>query len=90
MQVWQRLASPEVSRTDKLLAAMRANPAGDCTIADVERVCRIHGIACEPPSKGSHYSLKHPRVAGRLTIPARRPIKPIYIRLLIGMIEALQ
>lgn len=69
---------------------MRANPGGDWTIADVERVCRLHGIACEPPLKDSHQSLKHPRAAGRLTIPARRPIKPIYIGLLIGMVEALE
>ena len=78
-----------MARADKLLAAMKANPAGDWTIADVERLCRAHGIACEPPASGSHYSLKHPRVPGRLTIPARRPIKPVYIRLLIGMVEAL-
>jgi hypothetical protein len=68
---------------------MMANPAADWTIADVERLCRSYGIACEPPSNGSHYSLKHPSVSGRLTIPARRPIKPVYIRLLIGMIEEL-
>lgn len=78
-----------MAQADKLLAAMKANPAGDWTIADVERLCRAHGITCEPPANGSHYALEHRRVAGRLTIPARRPIKSVYVRLLIGMVEAL-
>lgn len=78
-----------MSRGDKLLMAMKRNPQGDWTLADVEAVCRAHGIACRPPARGSHYTLSHPALEGRLTIPARRPIKQIYIRLLVTMIEGL-
>jgi len=79
-----------MARKDKLLAAMKANPHGDWTIGDVETVCRASGIACKAPTRGSHYVLSHPDVPGRLTVPARRPIKAIYIRLLIDMIDSLE
>lgn len=77
-----------MARAEKLLAAMRANPQGDWSIGDVETVARAFGISCKPPRRGSHYTLSHERKYGHLTIPARRPIKAIYIRLLIEMIES--
>ncbi len=70
-------------RADDLLARMQRNPVADWTIADVEKLCREHDIKCYPPSGGgSHYKIAHPVVQEILTIPARRPIKPKYIRLL--------
>ena len=78
-----------MARADKLFAAMKANPQGDWAVGDIETLCRTYGISCKAPRRGSHYTLSHPGIAGHLTIPARRPIKPIYIRLLIGMIEGL-
>ncbi len=74
--------------SDKLIGSMRANPR-DWRISDIERVCRIYGISCIAPSRGSHYKLQHPRINGILTVPAHRPIKPIYIRLLLEMIDDL-
>lgn len=73
---------------DDLLERMRSNPAGDWTIGDIERLCRAHGIYCKPPSGGgSHYKIAHDAVADILTIPARRPIKPRYIRLLVSFVR---
>jgi 1-acyl-sn-glycerol-3-phosphate acyltransferase len=73
----------------KRLERMRANPRGDWRIADVEAVCRSHGIACRPPAGGgSHYAVSHSSQIEILTIPARRPIKPIYIDLLVRFIDA--
>jgi len=73
---------------DDLLDRMRSNPAGDCTIGDIERLCRAHGIDCRPPSGGgSHYKIAHGEIADILTIPARRPIKPKYIRLLVSFVR---
>jgi hypothetical protein len=64
---------------------MRRNPRDDWTIKDVERLCRENGLACTPPrGGGSHY-----KVSGHgttLTIPARRPIKPVYIKAFVGLI----
>jgi predicted RNA binding protein YcfA (HicA-like mRNA interferase family) len=69
-----------------LLDRMRRNPAADWTIADVERVCRDHGLLFRA-EKGSHCHAKHPAAIEILTIPARRPIKPVYIRKLVHYIE---
>ena len=69
-----------------LLEQMRRNPAGDWTIRDVEGVCREHGLLFRT-GKGSHCHAKHPAAREILTIPARRPIKPVYIRKLVRYIE---
>lgn len=73
---------------DDLLDRMRSNPAGDWTIGEIERLCRAHGIDCKTPSGGgSHYKIAHDTVADILTIPARRPVKPKYIRLLVSFVR---
>lgn len=74
----------------KLLDAMRNNPNGDWTIRDIERVCRPLGIGVRPPRGGSHYVLSHSKWRELFTIPARRPIKPVYIRKLIVLIDGLE
>jgi hypothetical protein len=75
-----------LTQAEKLLTAMRANPRG-WKIGDVERVCRQAGLICSPPSSGSHYKISHPAVAEILTVPFKRPIKPVYIRALVRMID---
>jgi hypothetical protein len=79
-----------MAQAEKLLAAMRRNPRGDWTIDDVRAVCLRSGIEFDFPKRGSHCKLSHAKVPGRLTIPARRPIKPIYIMLLLDMIDTLE
>lgn len=49
-------------RDSKLLARMRANPRGDWTIADIERLARAAGLGVEPPGGGSHYKVESPRL----------------------------
>jgi hypothetical protein len=79
-----------VRRRRDLLTRMRANPR-DWAISHVERLCQIHGLRCTPPSGGgSHYTVRAPGMAIILTIPARRPIKPIYIRNLVRFVERWQ
>ena len=71
------------------LDRMRSNPAGDWKIADVEAICREHGVRCTAPSGGgSHYKVSHPSRRDILTVPSRRPIKPVYIRRLVRFIES--
>ena len=79
-----------MARKAKLYAAMKSNPRGDWSITDVQSLCRAFEIDCEAPTRGSHYTLSHPRVSGKLTIPVRRPIKPVYIRLLLDLIGELE
>lgn len=76
---------------DKRLERMRANPQGDWGISDVEAVCAAHGLTCRPPrGGGSHYSVTHPNAPEILTVPSRRPIKPVYIRKLVKMIDTIR
>lgn len=67
---------------------MRRNPQGDWTIHDVVAVCREYDVLCEPARGGSsHYKVGYPRVAEKLTIPYKRPIKPVYIRKLVAFLD---
>jgi len=58
---------------------------------DVQQVCKDWDVVCSPPTGGgSHYKVSHPSQAAILTIPYRKPIKPVYIRLLVRFIEAVE
>jgi hypothetical protein len=75
------------SRLDR----MRANPAADWTIEDVAALCRERGIRCVPPGGGgSHWKVSDPTQRDILTIPQRRPIKPVYIRRLVRFVELVE
>jgi hypothetical protein len=77
-----------MTRSEKLLDRMRRNPAGDWTIQDIERLCKGLGWHCLPPTGGgSHWKVTATGEEAILTVPAKRPIKPIYIRKLLAMIE---
>jgi hypothetical protein len=71
-----------------LLERMRRNPAADWRIEDLERVCREHGLLFRAGKGTSHCHAKHPDAREILTIPARKPIKPVYIRKLVRYIDA--
>jgi len=66
---------------------MRANPRADWKIGDVERACKEAGIVCMKPAGGSHYKVGARHGGRRLTIPARRPIKPVYITMLVQFLD---
>src|SRR5271156_6228798 len=65
-------------RADKTLDRMRANPR-DWRIASLEAVAAAHGVNVRK-SGGSHVVFEHAAVADALSVPARRPIKPVYVR----------
>jgi hypothetical protein len=73
-----------VSNAAKLLANMRRNPR-DWRIEDLKVVAGRFGVAHDQ-SGTSHVVFRHP-TAGRLTVPARRPIKPVYVRLFVELID---
>lgn len=73
------------------LEKMRQNPGGDWRIEDVIAVCHEFTVACEPSRAGSsHYKVKHTAVPEILTVPFKRPIKPVYIRKLVAFIDAVR
>lgn len=71
-----------------LIEQMRLNPRADWDINAIKKLCDEYGIELQPPSSGSHYKAVSPYLSGHQTIPYKRPIKAIYIRKLIEMIEA--
>jgi len=81
-----------VGKGQKRLDAMRRNAKDDWTIEDIESVCREYaefGLTLEPPSHGSHYKVSHPECEEILTIPARKLIKPIYVKRFVSMIDSI-
>lgn len=74
----------------KRLQKMRANPQADWRIEDILAICAEFGVTCAPPRSGSsHFKISHPAMREILTIPFKRPIKPVYIRTLVQFIDTL-
>ena len=73
-----------VSNAARLLAKMRRNPH-DWRIEDLKVVARDCDVAYEQHGT-SHVVFRHPS-AGRLSVPAHRPIKPVYIRLFVDFLN---
>ena len=67
---------------------MRKNPR-DWTIKNIESVCNHYGLTCSAPTRGSHYKISHPDLDQILTIPAKRPVKPVYVKSLIDIIDSI-
>ena len=77
------LNMPRAART---LDRMRSNPR-DWRIASLEAVAVAHGVNIRKAG-GSHVVFEHPAVAEAVSVPATRPIKPVYIRRFVAFIEA--
>ncbi len=75
-------------RADKTLDRMRGNPR-DWRIGRLEAVAAAHGINVRKPG-GSHVVFEHPAVSEAVSVPARRPIKPVYIRRFVALIDAVR
>lgn len=70
-----------------LLEQMRRNPSADWTIEDVAKVCEEHHMELWPPAGGSHYKVVSPVLSAHLMIPARKPIKVLYIKELVKIVD---
>jgi hypothetical protein len=66
---------------------MRNNPQ-DWRIEDLEVLARHFGIAHR--QQGTSQVTFRQRAGGILAVPAARPIKPIYIRRFLAMIDAIK
>ena len=76
-----------MSKVDKKLKAMKPNPKNDWQISDLKFMATQYGIEYRQPGT-SHvtFSSNHGLC---LTVPAHKPIKPIYIKRFIELIESL-
>lgn len=72
-----------MTRRTTLLERMRHSPQSDWTIEQVRSVCSERGFSFRW-GKGSHATAHAPGAREILTIPARRPIKPVDIRMLVS------
>jgi hypothetical protein len=77
-----------MARLEKLLAAMRRNPSADWRIEQLKAIADRHGMSYPKPGT-SHVTFRSPR-GDKLTVPARRPIKPVYVRKFLALLEALE
>lgn len=69
----------------KLLDAMHRNPL-DWRIEQLQTVARQFGVSvrCEG---GSHHVFSHPKVSDIVSVPAHRPVKPVYVRQFMALVD---
>ena len=77
-----------MNKRAKLLDAMRNNPR-DWRIEDLLVVARQFGIECRN-SGGSHHVFSCSGVEMDVTVPAHRPIKPVYIRQFLLLVDTVK
>ena len=73
-----------MTRAAKTLAQMKANPL-DWRIESLKAVADAFGLVYRQPG-GSHVIFRHSNGA-MLSVPARRPIKPVYVRKFVRLVE---
>ena len=67
---------------------MRQNPR-DWAMPNLLTVARQYGLEVRSTG-GSHHVFSHPSVRDILSVPAHRPIKAIYIKRFVALIEQIQ
>jgi hypothetical protein len=75
-----------MAKLDKLLAAMRRNPQGDWRIEQLKTLAERYGID-HRQQRTSHVTFRSRRGV-KLTVPAERPVKAVYIRKFMALISA--
>ena len=76
-----------MSRKDKVLRKMRENPR-DWRIEEIQHIAAVLNIEWFHDG-GSHVVFRSP-FGEHLSIPAHRPIKPIYISKFLALVDSLQ
>ena len=74
-----------MSKLEKLIASMKQNPKGDWRIDDLKRIAQNFEIEFKQP--GSSHVTFRTHAGQKLTVPAHRPIKSVYIKMFIELIE---
>lgn len=74
-----------MGKIDKLIQALENNPKGDWTIDDLKRIAHQYKFDYRQPGT-SHVTFRTGK-GHKLTVPAHKPIKPIYIRLFLELLK---
>ena len=73
-----------MTKINKFLSKLRNNPR-DWQIETLKEIAKRYNIEWRQPGT-SHVTFRHPN-GTKLTVPAHRPIKPIYIKKFIRLID---
>jgi len=77
-----------MSKAQKILEKMRHNPKADWTIEHVRTVANAYDVIWDRPSGGSsHETYRSKSGSFRVTVVAKKPIKPIYIKFFVEFID---
>jgi predicted RNA binding protein YcfA (HicA-like mRNA interferase family) len=74
-----------MSKAEKLLEKMRVNPR-DWRIEELEAVAKRSGIEVRKTG-GSHFVFLHAKAEIAVTIPFKRPIKPVYVIQFLALLD---
>jgi predicted RNA binding protein YcfA (HicA-like mRNA interferase family) len=77
-----------MSKAEKLYGKMQDNPL-DWRVEDMETVARHFGFG-RVEGKGSHTKFYHEKLPEILTVPVKRPVKPVYVKQLLILIAKLE
>ncbi len=80
--MWYRY---HMSKTEKILQQMKNSPQGDWQIDTLKAIAKRHNIEWRHPGS-SHVTFRR-KDGAKLTVPAHRPIKPIYIKQFVKLVE---
>lgn len=76
-----------MSKADRLFEKMRANPQKDWRMSELETVAQSRGLRWRRPGGGSSHQVFIREDGRTLSVPGHRPIKPIYIKKFIDLLE---
>ncbi len=74
-----------VSKHEKIVMAMRNNPR-DWRIGQLEAVAAHAGLTIRKPG-GSHVIFQRDGCPLEVSVPAKKPIKPVYVTQFLAMID---
>ena len=84
----QALSLTTMNTATKLLNSMRQNPI-DWGIGKLLTLAKQHGLEVRSTG-GSHHVFSHPSVKDPLSVPVHQPIKAIYIKRFVALIDQIQ
>lgn len=77
-----------MSKIIKLIEKMHNNPR-DWNIEDIKNIAKRYDIDFHQPGT-SHVTFRVKKSGEKVTIPAHKPIKPVYIKQFLALIESLR
>jgi hypothetical protein len=85
---WYRIRYHSIVSASKTRLKMRKNPMG-WRIEDLQMVASDHHITWRSPGRGgSHVIFGASGIREIVTVPSKRPIKPIYIKFFLALIDS--